>query len=202
MTTRREFLQVSLTASALPIAVAFATPAGLPATGREAIDMAVFDERFSDSVRFAKQLERFGVASRSIRGDMTGLWVNTLEPRWSRRPVPIAGLTRHGPLFCLERLAWDYGMRVIFRGEHVQTADARIQHSIKGPVGVVGPELIFAADRIGWADLLASLVVRCHVGPATSSKICWGSRGPISDLEIEPLFSWVIAPVSGRRSSI
>jgi hypothetical protein len=26
-------------------------------------------------------------------------------------------LTAHGPLFCLERLAWDHGMRVIARVE-------------------------------------------------------------------------------------
>ena len=52
-----------------------------------------------------------------IRGDITDLWFHDLDPQWKKQPVAIAGLTAHGPLFCLERLAWDHGMRVVSRVE-------------------------------------------------------------------------------------
>jgi hypothetical protein len=46
----------------------------------------------------------------AIRGDITDLWFHDLDLRWKQGPAPIAGLTTHGPLFCLERLAWGKGI--------------------------------------------------------------------------------------------
>jgi hypothetical protein len=50
-------------------------------------------------------------------GDITNIWYHDLQPRWQKAPAAIAGLTAHGALFCLERLAWDVGMRVVARAE-------------------------------------------------------------------------------------
>jgi hypothetical protein len=52
-----------------------------------------------------------------------------LRAAWTKQPVAIAGLTAHGPLFCLERLAWDHGMRVVFRAEHPAGIDAEPLYS-------------------------------------------------------------------------
>ena len=49
---------------------------------------------------------------------MTGLAFGDLSQQWLRPPAPIAGLTARGRPFCLERLAWDHGMRVVFRADH------------------------------------------------------------------------------------
>lgn len=77
----------------------------------------VFDERFPLSAAFGDEWKARGAAVHAIRGDITDLWFHDLDPQWKKRPLPIAGLTAHGPLFCLERLAWDRGMRVVSRIE-------------------------------------------------------------------------------------
>ncbi len=75
----------------------------------------VSDVRFAESVAFGRQAEHLGTAVVRINGDITDFWFNDLSIRWKESKVAIAGLTAHGPIFCLERLAWDHGMRVVFR---------------------------------------------------------------------------------------
>jgi hypothetical protein len=47
-----------------------------------------------------------------MAGDMTRFWYDDLYHRWRQGPAAIAGLTGHGPLFCLERLGWEQRLRV------------------------------------------------------------------------------------------
>jgi len=131
MTTRREFLQAGIAVSALPIGAmiraAVPPPAAEAATATSAepsmpFYKAVFDERFADSVAFADQMRRRGVALQAIRGDITDFWYRDLYAEWRKAPAAIAGLTQHGPLFCLEQLARDYRMRVVFREERPASA--------------------------------------------------------------------------------
>jgi hypothetical protein len=77
----------------------------------------VVDQRFPASVAFGAEMTRLGAPVHSTQGDITDLWFHDLDLRWQQGPVAIAGLTAHGPLFCLERLAWDRGMRVVLRTE-------------------------------------------------------------------------------------
>ncbi len=77
----------------------------------------IFDERFPASVAFGEVWSSRGAPVHAIRGDITDLWFQDLDPHWKKQPVAIAGLTAHGPLFCLEQLAWNHGMRVAFRIE-------------------------------------------------------------------------------------
>jgi hypothetical protein len=116
MKNRREFLQVGIAASLLPLAlpVAAAPDAQTSAT---TFYKVIFDERFPASVAFGEEWKTRGAPVHAIRGDITDLWFHDLDLQWKKQPVPIAGLTAHGPLFCLERLAWDHGMRVISRVE-------------------------------------------------------------------------------------
>jgi hypothetical protein len=78
----------------------------------------VCDERFPSSAAFGLEAERMGAQVVRIRGDITDFWFNDLSIRWKEGPIAIAGLTAHGPLFCLERFAWDHGMRVVLRRDH------------------------------------------------------------------------------------
>jgi hypothetical protein len=91
---------------------------GLLNDNRFKLHVAVFDRRFAAGRRFARSSATRGIATRPIAGDVTSLWYSELHPLWKQRPVAIAGLTTYGPLFCLERLAWDHGMRVLHRQEH------------------------------------------------------------------------------------
>jgi hypothetical protein len=77
----------------------------------------IFDKRFPASVAFGEKWKAGGAPVHGIRGDITDLWFHDLDAQWKKQPVAIAGLTAHGPLFCLERLAWDHGMRVVSRVE-------------------------------------------------------------------------------------
>jgi hypothetical protein len=78
----------------------------------------VCDERFAASRTFGSEAQRLGLLVYVIKGDIRDLWFRDLYARWNRSPAAIAGLTAHGAIFCLERLAWDQRMRVVFRREH------------------------------------------------------------------------------------
>jgi hypothetical protein len=129
MTTRRDFLQIALTAPLLP------TSLRLPASNSGSDDFfthpyagslyaALCDERFAESVAFAEEMSRRGTPVTRFRGDITEFWYRDLSRRWKASPIAIAGVTTHGPLFCLERWGWDHGLRIAHRqdlpvaGEH------------------------------------------------------------------------------------
>jgi hypothetical protein len=145
MHSRREFLQAGIAASIVPIAMpAHAIACGTAATRIVPSDdqffAIVYDVRFDEAALLASNAERAGLPVTRIAGDITDFWVNELSLQWKSRasadpvsqtrsrtgikpvcqtaPVAIAGLTAHGPLFCLERLGWDHGMRVAFRSVH------------------------------------------------------------------------------------
>src|ERR1700728_1916061 len=112
MASRREFLQAGIAASVLPLAVAGSSMALSERAGPVTFYKVIFDARSPASVAFGDEWKARGAAVHAIRGDITDLWFHDLDPQWKKQPVAIAGLTTHGPLFCLERLAWDHGMRV------------------------------------------------------------------------------------------
>jgi hypothetical protein len=204
MTNRREFLQIGIAASALPFAAQAALasePLGwFSAAAASAVPLykAVYDSRFAPSVAFARRAEALGVAMHAIEGDMTRFWYDDLYHRWRDAPAAIAGLTAHGPMFCLERLAWDQGMRVVFRAEHAPVAGA-LEHRVAGPIAMLDDARSAAAER-AWGSRFADLVTRCPSGRAElgSFAACGPDAGaPAAD--DEPLYTWVIAPA--RRAS-
>ena len=139
MLSRRAFVRHGVTGSVTALVggatlMARATvPREAPATAREPsptpspdavgasnnnylkLHLAIFDHRFAAGRQFASSSEASGIAIRPIANDVTSLWYSELHPLWKQQPVAIAGLTTYGPLFCLERLAWDHGMRVLHR---------------------------------------------------------------------------------------
>jgi hypothetical protein len=126
MASRREFLQAGLAASLIPV-VGSASEASNPPLPYYKV---IVDERFPASVAFGVEWKARGAAVHAMRGDITDLWFHDLDHRWKQHgPAAIAGLTAHGPLFCLERLAWDHGMRVVSRvdqGAHDQDGEPLI----------------------------------------------------------------------------
>jgi hypothetical protein len=120
MTTRRDFLHMALTAPLLPASLR------LPASDSRSDDFltqaagtslytVLCDERLAESVAFAEELRSRGTPVTRFRGDITDFWYRDLSRRWKADPVAIAGVTAHGPLFCLERWGWDHGLRVLHR---------------------------------------------------------------------------------------
>jgi len=101
----------------LPIAATAGTSTG-PVRPPISLYKVIFDRRFPSSREFGAEARKLGLPVHEIEGDITDLWYHDLSLRWREEPVAIAGLTAHGPLFCLERLAWDHRMRVVFRARH------------------------------------------------------------------------------------
>jgi hypothetical protein len=110
---RRDFLYFSAGASALGVAgVALPALAGAPAIR---VHHAIYDAQFAEAVAFAREAAALGIPRDAIRGDVTDLWYGSLSLRWRERPEATAGLTREDSLFCLEQLARDHRMRVVYR---------------------------------------------------------------------------------------
>ncbi len=153
----------------------------------------VYDTRFSASVAFARRAEARGLAVQPIRGDMTRFWYDDLYHRWRQSPAAIAGLTAHGALFCLERLAWEQRMRVVYRGAHLAAVDGCVAHRFEGPP----PLLSQAAASVAapaWAAALADVVAACPLGGPQQNRQGLTKAASTPPLD-EELFSWVIAPV-------
>jgi hypothetical protein len=127
MTSRREFLQIGVTATAWPIV---AQAAGIrldEGAGRDLLGV-VYDTRFAESVALATRSATLGVRAHAIDGDMTRLWFDEIYHRWQQRPTALAGLTTHGPMFCFAELARDVMMRVVYRAEHRPADGAALAH--------------------------------------------------------------------------
>jgi hypothetical protein len=192
MTNRREFLRIGIAASALPFATHAVRAADLVPADHMPLYKALYDLRFADSIAFARRVESLGVAVHAIEGDMTRVWYDDLYHRWRSGPAAIAGLTAHGPLFCLERLAWDHGMRVVFRAEHKFSSAACVAHELTGPL-VMLDEASSLDTSETWAARIADVVTRCPRGRAEIGSTALSQGQPAGRAE-DSLYSWVIAP--------
>jgi hypothetical protein len=199
MASRREFLQLGMAALALPISIhppLSATPPMKPASDTSVeLYKAVFDERFSESVAFAEELKALGKpVVHGIKGDITDLWFHELHARWKREPVAVAGLTGHGAVFCLERLAWDHRMRVVYRGEHQRLPDGRLQHLLSGPPRMLREAEDLSRSGADWPKLIARLVTRCPLSRLRATEVTIENAAAQPTDNPDPLISWVIAP--------
>lgn len=193
MTNRRQFLQIGIAATfasqTLRAAEAALTLDGAAAAVR--LYKVLYDVRFPDSVAFAHRATALGAVTHAIEGDMTRFWYDDLYHRWRSGAAAIAGLTAHGPLFCLERLAWDHGMRVVFRAEH-GPAGRGVEHRLSGPLAML-ESARHAASVEHWGSAMADVVLRCPSGRAEIAAASCSSSSTPPDVE---LYSWVIAPAS------
>jgi hypothetical protein len=154
----------------------------------------VLDERFADSAAFAHELRRRGADLHAIRGDITDFWYRDLSAVWQKTRVAVAGMTAHGPLFCLEQLARDYRMRVIFRAEHHFRPDACIHHALWGPDAVLRHAASLEGAGVDWSTHVARMVSVCSTGRPKTTVAIVTAAARSSAPEQDPLFSWVIAP--------
>jgi hypothetical protein len=193
MPSRRHFLQAAAAASLLPFnaRVSLAETEAAGAIVRPSLVVA--ETRNAAAAAFAAEAGKWGIPVRAIDGDVTALWYDELHALWRAGPVPIAGLTAGPALFCLERLAWDHGMRVVYHAEHRQRADGTFAHVGRMPVrGLTTAEI--AAQGARWPDHVASELVHLPTASAVA-------RGPSAALmavasdETATVFSWMISPV-------
>jgi hypothetical protein len=175
----------------LPIAATAGTPFE-PTLKPLPLYKVIFDQRFPASRDFADEAQTLGLPVHGIEGDITDVWFHDLSLRWKQEPVAIAGLTAHGPLFCLERLAWDHRMRVVFRGRHSVSPDGSLEHELWGPRNMLSG-VSSLAGRDDWGKAAANLLATCqNTWDGAMRRRVAGQR--MAPPDEEPLFSWVIAP--------
>jgi hypothetical protein len=199
MTNRREFLQIGLAATALPVA------GGLFASGAEAtvapsvpkipLYKVLFDDRFAQGKAFGDVASNLGLACHAMQaGDVTDFWYHDLDLAWRAEPKPIAGFTRHGPLFVLEHFGWDRGLRVVFRAEHHSLGGGVIEHRLSGPAESLSTAAALIPAGNDWVRLMAATVTQCAVGCSQPAERTVVTRGAASLPDDETFYSWVIAP--------
>jgi hypothetical protein len=191
MANRREFIQAGIAVTAATSAAGASAQAATAAPPHR-IHKVVYDRRFAEPVRFAEAAEALGLQAHAIDGDMTALWYGELHALWLQAPVAIAGMTRHGPMFCLELLARDHGMRLVYQAEH-QIAATEVRHTVSGPLASLRRSGGLVEAGAAWPERMAGLVADTPVEPALSGKVGVVTRNESAAAE-EPLFTWVIAP--------
>ncbi len=199
MASRREFLQIGVAALALPISARGISPAIAELAGEPArvpLYKVAFDERFPASRGFAEEAKSLGVPIHGMKGDITDFWYHDLYARWKQGPAAIAGLTAHGPIFCLERLAWDQRMRVVFRADHRYREDGTIEHALSGPESMLHEAASLRNEGTNWSSRMAALVTRCPADRSQSSQANVIASTVKHADDPDHLISWVIAPIN------
>jgi hypothetical protein len=186
---RRAVLFAGAMAPALAVPSGPAKAAASGSTG--AVLGAVFDSRFPQSLVFAERAKSLGVRPFGFAGEMSSLWFDQLLPRLQASPAPFVGLTSTGALFCFEQLAWDAGMRVRFRIDHREGANA-VQHFASAQLPTALRAELMDADR-SFGGRAADVVLGC--------KAAWGdcTHGILPQTDVlgsQALVTWVIAPLN------
>ena len=180
MANRREFLQMGIAASALPVSTGLMLP-NKSSTAENIspsipIYKVIFDNRYAVARVFAKDTENAGGKTYGIDGDVTSLWYHDLHHRWKKGPAAIAGLTDANALFCLEQLAWSAcQMHLIYRVEYkpVNRSSTKLIESFPEPPFLTAEKVMHYPKREAVA-----------LPPYSSLSID----------DIDSLISWVIAP--------
>ncbi len=192
MVNRRTVLKIgaaSLTGALVNVPVLRRTAA--PAPAHSAFERIIFDHRFAESQAFAAELERAGAVTSAIRGDVGELWYQDLRVHLSRKRAPLAGLTDRPALFCLEDLARDVGMRVIFRADHITKQNGDTEHTAVGQ-----PSLVAAARSLpkepGFGRAIPVLFSQLDISEPRDAS-AQKRTGPFSPENKTALVSWLIA---------
>lgn len=193
MSNRREFLQGCIAVTgALAGSRAFA---GVPIeASRLQPQAAIFDEGFAEGRAFAKAASEFGISTHAISGDVTALWYNDLYFRWQSGSAVIAGLTGASALFCLEKLAWDAGHRVVLRIDHARDASGGVKHTFAGPSELISSLSALQARHSELGARMAHLATQCPVSSDARVQRAVVNLSGSANGWCEPLVSWVIAP--------
>ena len=200
MPSRREFIQAGLAASVVPVTFpvressALTPGAGVSAPSYHQPVRVVCDMRSRHSADAARAAERLGLTVVRTNGDITDFWFNDLAQLWRASPAAIAGLTAHGPLFCLEQFGRDHGLRVVFRGVHRLHDTRHVEHTLTGPFRTVASAHA-ALTGDDWPTHVARLLASCSATHDTASTTVRSAIACARDAEVDDtLFSWVIAP--------
>jgi hypothetical protein len=158
--------------------------------GDERLARAVFDGRFAESVTFARELQGRGVATSAI-SDLAALWYQDLRSHLRSTSLPLAGLTDRAALFCLEELARDLHMKVVYRVDRTVLPEGRTSYDATGPAAAIeATRGLGRHETFGqaMAELATRTDARKRGGVAAQKR-----TGPSSARSGTALVAWLIA---------
>jgi hypothetical protein len=194
MSNRREFMQMSLAASVLPV---LAAPGVAPKPhDREAAWGVVVEAASPLAALFRVEASRLGLPVWEIHDDITDLWNQELWLRWKQGPHILAGVTLSTSLFCLETLARDHQMRVWFRAEHHRLRSGGVEHVVSGT-----PRMVEEVSMLGenWGVGFARFAAALPISGSQQVERRVLTRASPESTEPDPMVSWIIAPRSKGR---
>jgi hypothetical protein len=154
----------------------------------------LFDNASAEGASFGAEAAARGAATRAVGIDLGSLWMHEIEPQWKDRPAAIAGMTSGPHLFCLELLARDYGLRLVYRVRHEIGASDQCGHIITGPSVLSSWTDQLAATGRDWPRRAAALAMDCPGSLRPSRDRDLVDLTTRSGLTEHSLYSWVIAP--------
>ncbi|MDC1436824.1 hypothetical protein N8303_06220 [Gammaproteobacteria bacterium] len=204
MPNRRQFLKIGLATSTIPLAASASGKGALgafPADKTLPFYKVIVDDRFQESIEFGQAMEERGYDTYLMKdGDLTEFWYKHLNAIWEKEPVAIAGLTKFGPLFCLEQLGRTYGARQVYRGDHLYE-QGKITHKLNGPEKMLENSsnfLSFSNEKMA-GQTVAEMMLGCEAGTtAIVGSVCAEQVNHHSELTDalpeDNLVSWIVAP--------
>lgn len=200
MPTRRNILRGGLGLSLAPL---FAGRAAAKNAPQLTVQDIWVDTDLEAARAFATRAETLGAnlieATQTAARDL----MPQLDLDWRTTPVPLAGVTTHGPMFTLEMLGRRHGMRLAYAANMIRWEDGSVGIDVTGTAALAGatptPGKSDAAWAIEMADFtLASTLEDLTTGPQTTQQIGERFAGSYDD----PLFVWVIAPTKNATRYI
>ncbi|MNF76181.1 hypothetical protein D3C85_782580 [compost metagenome] len=191
---RRSVLKAGLASSLLPLIGFNGIAKAFDLETKVKLKAIVSDARFSASNSFGSHAKVLGVPLLVSSGDITKLWLKHLDPLWREGTASVMGLTTQEQLFCLERLAWDRGMKVLLRIEHNAAVEGRIAHSIVAPPSLIEKTTLAVQNEKFWPTDLAALLTSCTSSQLSGS--CFSRQVLSKGILDEQLVTWVITPAT------
>jgi hypothetical protein len=189
MASRRAVLKGSLAAAAAA-AVWRNGLAQTPRRREHGPDHLVLDRGSPLSPMFEDHARAAAIPTFATEGDITALWFEVLDPLWRQEHSTVAGITSPEAIFCLERLAWDHGMRMVFRADEVANASGTELRLRARPAALDHALTKLRANpRRQLAQ--AACLLHCPIaeGPLTAHTLC--ADVPAASAH---WVSWVMAP--------
>jgi hypothetical protein len=200
MRNRREFLQMSLVSSALPLI------AGEPRetsfyNSVEAVRVhgVVVEMSSPLALAFRAAAVELGLEAHGIQDDITDLWYHKLDRQWRSTPTTLAGVTLSTSLFCLETFARDYGMRVWFRALHNRTASGQAERVMSGDERLVEQAAVLDGE---WADAFAGFATAVPLSKPGKFQQKIVETAVLQSEEPDHMVSWIIAPRLRNQSEV
>lgn len=126
-------------------------------TPKPAVDLVLFDGRFSDAGRFADAAQAAGAVALPTHGDLGALWFGGLRDDLGSMVKRVAGMGRHSDFWIMQQLAATKGMTLKFYAEHDFRGRTMLTHRL--PEQAAGLQHAMTAGDQHWAERVAQHVV-------------------------------------------